>query len=142
MHKMSDRDILGLSGELFVYTLLSRVLPTVKFELHYGYHFGDMVARHDLGWSKIEVKTARKNKRGNHQFNLYKSGHTDYRHADVIVLLALNDCGNHDTYVIPTRDITGQSQITITRNSKRYKQYYNRLDLLVSEITNIPPYYQ
>lgn len=68
---------------------------------------------------KVEVKTARSDKRGKWQFKLYDAGHTNHLHADILILLAVSfsDCGvNVTEFVLPVSDMAEQNTATICRN--------------------------
>lgn len=116
----------GLYGEIYIFLELLRLFPYCETIHQPGSYSGDIL----LGKTKIEVKTARKNKRGNYQFNLYKSGHTDFTHAEIVILVSLNLDTSPHVYVIPTELLGHRKQITITPNSSTYDQYINRYDYI------------
>lgn len=83
----------------------------------------------------VEVKTARRNKRGSYQFCLYRELPrgvvTDYHHADYVVLLALLDGLTAVSFVIPVADID-QRQISFKNplETRRWMAYRRDLTYL------------
>lgn len=76
----------------------------------------------------IEVKAARIASDGRFHFTLWKRGHTSHRRTDVVVLLCYYE--NIDIaipFVIPTKNILNQNQVTIpaigTGVKTKYKLY-------------------
>lgn len=83
----------------------------------------------------VEVKTARRDKRGNYQFCLYRELPrgvvTDYRHADYVVLLALLDGLTAVSFVIPVSAIDAK-QISFKNplQTRRWAAYRRDLTIL------------
>jgi len=69
---------------------------------------------------RVEVKTARRCKDGKWRFTLKKKQHTDYRHSDVVVLLAVIGGGAVVPFVIPVADLGERSQVCITSSPAKY----------------------
>jgi len=131
MGKRSKRDELGLSGELYIYLLVSRLFPHASVVHQPGYTYGDILIKGDDGLvTKLEIKTANRNKRGNHQFNLRKYAHTDVSHSDIAVLIALDGGSVTSIRVIPTYELAGKQQVTLVPNSRLYAGFIDRFDLL------------
>lgn len=69
---------------------------------------------------KIEVKTAREGRDGKWRFTLFKAGHADHRHADMVVLLAVMASGRVVPFVMPVEAVAAQRQAVITSHPERY----------------------
>lgn len=69
---------------------------------------------------KIEVKTARRSKDKKWRFTLFKRGHTDARHSDVVMLLAASPAGFVTSFLVPAYFFAGQRQAVITSNPLHY----------------------
>lgn len=102
----------GVYGESLITQMLSDVGETHKVRKR---HSGDI---NFLG-CHIEVKTSRLGKingRGDQgfQFCLFKEKGTDYRHSDVVILLALDeDCKRYAAWVIPVKVLADRQKICI-----------------------------
>lgn len=76
------------------------------------------------GNTRIEIKSARKNKRKNYwQFCLTKRGHCNVNNSDVVVFLLIGKYGRVDVYMIPTELLAGQKQIKLHANSSKWTEY-------------------
>lgn len=108
---------LGLLGEKIAKRNLEKFGLDVLLvsELSLGY---DLLVNDVL---KVEVKTARMNKRGSFQFCLTKSDHTDIRKSDIVILQCIFPNGCIETFVVPTIIVKNNSQITIRGNIESYK---------------------
>lgn len=73
----------------------------------------------------IEVKTARRNKRGRWRFQLWKKGKTSHKHSDYFLLLAIVHPTTVIPFLVPTSEITSKS-ITISSEPIRYNGSYAR----------------
>lgn len=127
----SRSQALGMLGERHAAYLLQRVgyhVETVPKEAHAG----DLrVTCPQTGevW-RVEVKTSRRanNRREpGWQFCLRKPKHTDYAHADFVLLMAVRAAGTVVCFLIPTDAIETASQIRLAcRNPLEYKGKYAR----------------
>lgn len=79
---------------------------------------------------KVEVKTARKNKRGKWQFCLEKRGKTSTMYSDYVILLCISLAGHATQYLIPSSLLEGKKSITIC------KPHFGRYD--VFRVRNAP----
>jgi hypothetical protein len=69
----------------------------------------------------VEVKTAKRNKRGQFVFLLRKTGKTDFRHSDALVLLCCCKSGDIVPYILPTVILRpSRRQITIVQDPRTY----------------------
>lgn len=73
---------------------------------------------------RVEVKTARRCKDGKWRFTLEKNGKTSIVNTDVVLLLAISKTGHATPFVIPTHQVLGKRQITISSNPRTYKGCY------------------
>jgi hypothetical protein len=118
---------LGLAGEMTVIRDLNRKGLAAKKASRKA---GDVQVCKKTGEKlyTLEVKTARKDRDGFFQFCLYrKVGNrvcTDFRHADFVMLLAVNDDASVTAFLIPS-DKLNQKKIKLSNplNSKKYEQY-------------------
>jgi len=115
-----NRWTVGSAGELVAYDLLERAGYEVA-RIGRGDKRGDLLAiDKDTGemW-RIEVKTSRNTGRG-WRFSLFKAGHTDCRHADVVMLLAVLKNGKCVPFVIPVSAVGNRKTIEFRREPKDY----------------------
>lgn len=127
-----SRYSLGWMGEVTVQQRLS----------HLGYHVtparraeGDLrVIDPATGQIlRIEVKTALRSIDHKWRFTLIKSGCTDYRHSNLVVLLAVLDDYTYIPFSIPVAVLSDRSQLCITSHPATYKGWlapYRLPDLL------------
>ena len=116
----------GLLGELLVARHLSQVAPVQDGQSA------------DLRFQgvEIEVKTALPSlyngRTLGYQFLLSKRGHTNFRKADVLVLICLSeDIEPVATYVIPTANLRNRTKLTIPLNlGTRLAKYRDRWDVI------------
>lgn len=125
---------LGAFGEY----LVARLLAEQGWRQLEHHKRGDLtMANCDGEIIDVEVKTARRGVNGHWQFCLKKAGHTDCSAADIIVLLAVLDCGKPVPFVIPQSDLTTK-MLSIpkspTNYSGRYARYRQSIDSLQLEI--------
>jgi len=97
---------LGTLGEYAAMCLLRNAGYTVS-NTRPGQHRGDLrVIDPETGEVLIvEVKTARQNSSKKWSFCLFREGKTDYRHADILIALAVLKSGDVIPFVIPTSAI-------------------------------------
>lgn len=88
------------------------VLYTANLDVGY-----DLLVENTL---RVEVKTARKNKRNQYQFCLTKLGHANINHADCVILNCVLCLGYIVSYVIPVSELGGRNQITLPGNIESY----------------------
>lgn len=92
-------------------------------------HMGDLILTHPITGEikKIEVKSARKGKDGKYRATLIKTGCTDVRDSDVLILLVAKKVDDTDIYIIPVKDIFNRRHIVITSDNYhgRFAQYKN-----------------
>lgn len=69
---------------------------------------------------RVEIKTALRGRDRKWRFLLYKSGKTNYRCSDVVILLAVLDDFHCIPYTIPVRDLGARSQLVITSHPATY----------------------
>jgi hypothetical protein len=111
-----NRRTLGKLGEFTVW----RALEAAGYQVKRARMFqGDLRAISPDGEIfHVEVKTARRGGDGKWRACLYKRGHADHKHADVVVLLAV--CGVQAVpFVIPASRLPGR-QCVITSDPQRY----------------------
>lgn len=115
------RKALGCAGEIWVSEQLARAGWQVSFTRERE-HRGDLRAVHPMTGEilKIEVKTARQGKDKKWRFTLVKQGCTDYRHADVLILLCALKSGHVVPFVIPVAEIPNRRQMCITSHPNSY----------------------
>lgn len=119
------RYLIGLYGEKFLLATLQSLFgigtackPVARF-------YGDIVLTVAFGCHvRIEVKTARPNKRGLYQFCLRKAGHADVSHADYVALILLTDMACPTVYIVPACQLTGR-QLTLSATSVKFDKYRN-----------------
>lgn len=111
-----NRRTLGKLGEFTVWAALECAGYQVRRAHMYQ---GDLRAISPDGVIfNVEVKTARKGRDNKWRACLFKSGCTDHRHADIVVLLAV--CGVQAVpFVIPANKLPGR-QCVITSDPQRY----------------------
>lgn len=68
----------------------------------------------------IEVKTARRSSDKRWHFLLFKSGKTDYRHADFVLLLQVLKSGTCVPFLIPVEALGERSQVCIGKPAVDY----------------------
>lgn len=96
---------------------------------------------------RIEVKTALQSIDRKWRFLLWKPGHTDYRHSDVVILLAVLDDYHYVAFAIPRADLGQRSQLCISSNPATYKGWLASYrinpaaDLLSPPSALVPPLY-
>lgn len=115
-----SRTATGALGEQYVAAALERQGWAVAFQ-HCNKQ-GDLKAFNpDTGEIvRIEVKTARRNARGQWCFNLFKRGKTSVLHADVVVLLAILKSGRPVPFVLPVAAIGNRHCAVITSHPESY----------------------
>lgn len=111
-----NRRTLGRLGEFTVWNALERAGYRVRRARMFQ---GDLRAISPEGEVyNVEVKTARRGGDGKWRACLYKQGHADHKHSDVVVLLAV--CGVQAVpFVIPAAKLPGR-QCVITSDPQRY----------------------
>lgn len=115
------RKAIGTMGEITVARMLELSGYEVSFT-HVRERRGDLRV-YDIQSGEIvrvEVKTARRSKDGKYRFTLFKKGCTDYRDADVVVLLPVLKSGRTVPFVIPVDDLGNRSQVCITSHPEEY----------------------
>lgn len=122
----SDRRGRGAAGETFAEDLFKKAGYEVRKSRK---HEGDLKAIDtDTGelWN-IEVKTAWKRPDGKFTFQLIVDGHTDYRHADYVLLLAVSSNGVVAPYLIKTENLQDRKTITLPANMNNSKWSHFRV---------------
>lgn len=113
------RFMLGHMGEMTV----QNALNAAGYQARKGRHNeGDLhvVDRSTGQILYVEVKTAMRSTDRKWRFTLFVRGKTDYRHSDVIVLLAVLDDFTYVPYAIPVPDLGSRSQLCITSHPATY----------------------
>jgi Holliday junction resolvase-like predicted endonuclease len=110
----------GIIGEMIAAEYLRRagcrVQPTEQ-----GSRRGDLRVITPAGeLLYIEVKTARRGKDNKWRFTLIKTGHTDHRATNAVLLLAVTRSAAVVPFIIPTPDIRDRRHIVITSNPRTY----------------------
>lgn len=108
---------LGLIGECI----------TAKHFMELGYsvqHTAYNGVGYDLSVNglRVEVKTARQNKRNTFQVCVNKTNHTDISYADLLVINCIPKIGSIRTYAIPVNRVTS-NQLTIGSSNSKYEVY-------------------
>lgn len=90
-------------------------------------HNGDLTVCHietDV-ITRIEVKIAYAGKNNVAQFCAVRTGHTDIKHADLVVMIGLSDNGLAHWYFVPSDKITAKTvKINLSLDSKsKYNAY-------------------
>lgn len=116
-----SRKGIGVMGEVMAAQLLEKAGYAVSFTQHRQKR-GDLrvVAPKTGEIKRVEVKTARRTTDGKWRFLLWKKGCTDYRHADVVILLAVLKSGRAVPFVIPVDDLGERAQVAITSHPENY----------------------
>lgn len=110
---------LGTMGEMLVYWKLLEQGQNVRLQRLSGADLRVIDA--DGAVTHVEVKTAREGKKRHiYQFNLWKKGRTDFRKAEVVVLVAVTRSGRVAMFVIPTADLGDRSSIKISGDPLTY----------------------
>lgn len=68
----------------------------------------------------IEVKTARRCSDRKWRFTLAKTGHTDHRHADFVILMCALKSGRMIPFVIPISELENQRAAVISSHPEDY----------------------
>lgn len=115
---------IGHLGEVVAAKLLERGGYEVSFARQ-GQKRGDLRAVDQLTGvvTKVECKTARRSVDGKWRFTLTSTGNgkTDYRHSDVVVLLAVHPkTGSVTPFVIPVAAMGDRCQICISSQPDTY----------------------
>lgn len=85
-----------------------------------GTHCGDLRAISPDGEIlRVEVKTARPTAEG-YRFCLRRKGKTDFRHADIVVLLCVEPSGQVVPFVMPSRALASKTSIGINKKVREY----------------------
>lgn len=116
---------IGYLGEMLVKRKIESlgvdVLWTAQLDVGYDLLVGNTL--------KVEVKTARKNKRGQFQFCLTKLDHADIQKADCVILQCMVCLNCVVSYTIPVSALGARHQITLSGNINSYNgpfaQYRN-----------------
>jgi len=122
--------VTGYLGELVV----MEYLKTTRWFLYQPRRrkVGDLLAVDtETGWQiKIEIKTAKRGKKGKYQACLRKNdkyGQTDVSHADIVLLVCVDAAGGFYPFVIPNRDIGNeQKRLTISSHPMDYGGKYSK----------------
>lgn len=113
------RSTLGRMGEITV----EKALKAAGYQVRQGRrHEGDLHVI-DRGTGQVlfvEVKTAMRSVDRKWRFTLFVRGKTDYRHSDVVVLLAVLDDFTYVPFAIPVPDLSDRSQLCITSHPATY----------------------
>jgi hypothetical protein len=116
-----SRRSIGLMGENHAARLLEQSGYLVSFT-QYAEKRGDLRAIDCKTGQiyKVEVKTARRSIDRKWRFTLYMPGLTDHRHSDVVILLAILECGSIIPFVVPIHILKDQRQAVITSHPETY----------------------
>lgn len=114
----------GMLGEAIAAKMLERGGYDVTFTEE-GTFCGDLrvVDKQTGQVTKVECKTARRAVDGKWRFTLTSTGtgRTDYRHSDVVVLIAVHDVtGTVTPFVIPVDQLGDRCQVCISSQPDRY----------------------
>lgn len=114
------RKAVGTMGEIVAARLLERAGYEVSFT--HNEKRGDLRAVDPATGVilRIEVKTARRGTDRKWRFLLWKQGHTDYRDANVLILLPILKSGRPVPFIIPVNLLGDRSQIVITSHPEDY----------------------
>ncbi len=124
----STRRAIGAAGEITI----AKALESVGWSVDNPHTAkkGDLLCYSKTGREvRIEVKTARRNVRGEYCFTLIKSdkyGSADHRSTDFTIFLCLTKSGIPVPFVIPTCEIRDQRSLTITSHPLDYAGKYAR----------------
>ena len=129
---------LGALGEQLVYLLLEQNGYTVS-AVHPGEKRGDLRVVTPSGEiMRVEVKTSRRAPDGKWRFRLYKPGHTDHKHSDVVILLCIARTGYSVPFVIPTDVLRYQTNAVISSNpyvyAGKFAPYRQKMHALKVEV--------
>lgn len=120
MKQQKTAQRIGKQGELYAKRKIERLGADVLYtaDLDVGY---DLLVNDTL---KIEIKTARKNKRGQYQFCLNKLDHANVNKADILILQCVVDLGYIVSYTLPVSELGGRNQITLPGNLEIYNGFF------------------
>jgi hypothetical protein len=126
-HMTMDHVSVGVAGELFIAASLEAAGYLVS-TIHVR---GDLkVITPDGEILYVEIKTARLSTDKKYRFTLYKKGHTDHRHADIVILVCILKSGDVVPFVVPAAAVRDQKQAVITSYphtyAGRFAQYRQR----------------
>lgn len=113
------RHTLGSLGEITVH----KALEAAGYQVRAGRRSeGDLhVTDRPTGQVlRVEVKTALRSSDRKWRFTLWVAGRTDYRHSDVVILLAVLEDFRYIPYAIPVADLGQRSQLCITSHPASY----------------------
>jgi len=89
---------------------------------------------------RVEVKTAMRSTDRKWRFLLWKRGRTDYRHSDVVVLLAVLDDFSYVPFAIRVADLGQRSQLCITSHPASYRGWLSPYRLpATADLLSFPP---
>lgn len=118
-----DTRVTGYLGELLVLEALKKT----RWRAYQpkAHKIGDLVITDTSTGEilKVEVKTARRDKKGRWQFCLNKNdkhGVTSIAHSDVVILLAIDNLNRVFPYVIPSSFFESRTKIALTTHPDKY----------------------